>query len=288
MLRSIQTLHEDSTAARILAADEGRLALVGGGDQYHMPWHWHDCLMILLPRVGTIDFRDETRKAGAWISDDRFVVVPKDLSHQTSARRSGHEHLAIYATDDQLVRIEPRLGSLHRVRAKLRVPTFFAMTREMRSLLVLCQTGHPDDQAARSARSHLVTALFINCLDRIERSDQLSAPNAREHGDTLVLEMKYFIENNAVCDFSLEMIAGAFGLSRRHATRLFREKTGMTIGEFHERERIARVRRLLTETDLSITEVAWRVGLESGSALARMMRRVAGITPTAARELGPI
>jgi AraC family transcriptional regulator len=61
MLRSIQALRQNSTDARILAADDGHLALVGGGDGYHMPWHWHDCLMILLPRVGSIDFRDETR-----------------------------------------------------------------------------------------------------------------------------------------------------------------------------------------------------------------------------------
>jgi transcriptional regulator GlxA family with amidase domain len=69
---------------------------------------------------------------------------------------------------------------------------------------------------------------------------------------------------------------------------LFREKTGMTISEFHEQERIVRARLLLAATDLPVGEIAWRVGLESGSALARMMRRVAGITPTAARRHGPI
>jgi AraC family transcriptional regulator len=288
MLRSIQALRQDSTDVRILAADDGHLALAGGGDKYHMPWHWHDCLMILLPRVGSIDFRDETRKAGAWLSEDRFVVVPKNLSHQTSAPRSGHEHLAIYITDDQLARIEPRLGSLNRVRAKLNAPTFFAISREMRTLLSLCQTGDPDDLAARSARSYLVAALLINCLGRIERNDQLSTPNPGSHGDALVSEIKCFIRNNAAGNLPLEMIAGAFGLSRRHATRLFREKTGMTMSEFHEQERIVRARQLLTETDLSVGEVAWRIGMESGSALARMMRRVAGITPTAARRHGPI
>jgi AraC family transcriptional regulator len=288
MLRSIQTLRSTSSDARILAADDGQLVLVGGGDNYHMPWHWHDCLMILLPRVGSVDFRDETRKAGAWLSEDRFVVVPKNLSHQTTAPRSGHEHLAIYATDDQLARMEPRLGSLNRVRAKLNTPTFFAMSREMRSLLSLCQAGDPDDLAARSARSYLVAALLINCLSRIERNDHVPTSNPGSHGDALVTEIKCFIQNNAASDLSLDLITSAFGLSRRHVTRLFREKTGMTMSEFHEQERIVRARQLLTETDLSVGEVAWRIGMESGSALARMMRRVAGITPTAARRHGPI
>ena len=100
MLRSIQTLRETSDDAQIVSAEGGQLALVGGGDAYSMPWHWHDGLMILLPRMGALGFRDETRTADAWLSEDRFVVVPKMMSHQTAARRAGHDHLAIYATDD--------------------------------------------------------------------------------------------------------------------------------------------------------------------------------------------
>jgi AraC family transcriptional regulator len=285
MLRSIQTLRDTSAGARILAADGDQLALIGGGDDYYMPWHWHDCLMILLPRVGSVDFRDETRTAAAWLSEDRFVVVPKTLSHQTAARRAGHDHLAIYATDDQLAGMEARIGSLSRVRAKLGAPTFFAMSPEMRSLLGLCRACEPTDLATQSARGHLVAALLINCLSQIERGEQLSASTPGTHGDALVSEVKSYISNNVSNDLSLDLIADAFGLSRRHVTRLFREKTGMTIGEFHERERVDRARELLSATDLPVAEVAWRIGLESGSALARMMRRVAGITPTDERSM---
>ena len=285
MLRSIQTLRDSSADARILAADGDQLALVGGGDDYYMPWHWHDCLMILLPRVGAIDFRDETRTAGTWLSEDRFVVVPKTLSHQTAARRTGHDHLAIYATDDQLSGVEARLGSLSRIRAKLGASTFFAISPRMRSLLGLCQACEPADLPTQLARGHLVAALLINCLSLIERGEQLSAATPETHGDALVSEVKSYISSHVATDLSLDLIADTFGLSRRHVTRLFRDKTGMTIGEYHERERIGRARELLGTTDLPVGEIAWRVGLESGSALARMMRRVAGITPTDARSM---
>jgi hypothetical protein len=71
--------------------------------------------MILLPQVSSVDFQEDTRKAGAWLSEDPFVVVPKNLDHQTTTPRRGHEHLAIYATDDQLAKIETRLGSHPRI-----------------------------------------------------------------------------------------------------------------------------------------------------------------------------
>lgn len=102
MLRSIQHLRDTSAAGARLADTEEQLTLAGGGSDYRMPWHWHDGLMLFLPHVGAVDFRDETRKTGAWLSEDRFVVVPKGLAHQTAAARATHRHLAIYASDGQL------------------------------------------------------------------------------------------------------------------------------------------------------------------------------------------
>src|SRR6478735_12514 len=128
MLRSIQQLRDSSAVGALLADGEEQLTLMGGGSEYRMPWHWHDCLMIFLPHVGAVDFRDETRQSGAWLSEDRFVVVPPGLAHQTSAARPVHRHVAIYAADGQLAKIEAGIGSLHRVRSKLGRTGFFAMT----------------------------------------------------------------------------------------------------------------------------------------------------------------
>ncbi|QUS40299.1 helix-turn-helix domain-containing protein [Tardiphaga alba] len=285
MLRSLQTLRDTSLDARILASDDDHLALLGGGDDYHTPWHWHDCLMIMLPRIGAVDFRDESRTASNWLSEAQFAVVPATLSHQTSARRGGHDHLAIYTSDDQLAAIEARLGSLSRIRAKLHVPTFFSTTPQMRVLLGLCQASDLTDRAAQSIRGHLVSALLIDCLAQIERGDPLAMPSAAAHGDALVSEVKAYIATNVSDALSLDHLAETFGLSRRHVTRLFRDKTGMSIGDYHDRERITRARALLGTTDLPVGEIAWRVGLDSGSALARLMRRAAGLSPSDVRRM---
>ena len=189
--------------------------------------------MIFLPRIGAVDFRVESRKSGTWLSEDRFVVVRKSLAHQTAAARIGHSHLAIYATDDQLARIEARIGSLSRVRAKLDVPAFFAITPEMRSLQSLCHVGDTGDMASRAVQGHFAAALLINCLAQIEHNEQLSAARPEGHGEALIAEIKTFIRQNATNDLPLDVIAELFGLSRRHATRSFREKTINSITHFH-------------------------------------------------------
>jgi len=57
----------------------------------------------------------------------------------------------------------------------------------------------------------------------------------------------------------------------------------MSIGDYRNRQRIETARRLLTESALSVGEIAWRTGFESGSALARAMRRMLGVSPGALR-----
>jgi transcriptional regulator GlxA family with amidase domain len=65
---------------------------------------------------------------------------------------------------------------------------------------------------------------------------------------------------------------------------LFREGTGFSVGEFQLHIRLQTARELLTGTDLPIGEIAFRVGFESGAALAHAMRRADGRSPSDIRK----
>lgn len=89
-MRNCETMSIDPP----VSADEEHAALAGGG-AYAMPWHWHDCLMFILPSWGTVELKHEDRREGAWLLQDRFAVVPSNRAHETPAalahamRRSG-------------------------------------------------------------------------------------------------------------------------------------------------------------------------------------------------------
>ena len=136
-----------------------------------------------------------------------------------------------------------------------------------------------------AARRHLAAAMMIHCLSCIETTDPSPSASADTHGDMIVTEIKAFIDARISDALPLDLIAETFGLSRRHATRLFRQRTGLSIAMYHERRRVEQARELLAQTSLSIGEIAHRVGFESGSSLARIMRRVAGIAPGDVRHV---
>lgn len=76
--------------------------------------------MLLMPRVGALDLRHQDRMDGAWISEDRFAVVPANHAHQTQALRDTHAHLAFYITGEALRSIEAEAGSLAQFKRRTR------------------------------------------------------------------------------------------------------------------------------------------------------------------------
>ena len=78
------------------------------------------------------------------------------------------------------------------------------------------------------------------------------------------------------------VVAGHLGLSARHLRRLFQEQVGVTPGQLARSSRAHFARRLLDDTDLSITEIAFASGFGSLRQFNRTVHEIFRATP---REL---
>lgn len=282
MLRSFDVLRDGASADAVIVSGDESLVLKGGGEAYAMPWHWHDCVMLLLPATGAVDLRHEDRPEGSWVSEDRFALVPAGRAHATRSMRDTHAHVALYLTEDAMRRVETGVGSLGRVRQESRATALFAMTPRIRALLDLCRRT---EEGGGAVLGHLSSALLIDCLAEIDRARTLPDASRQSHGAGLVREVQAHLAARLGAQVALDEVAERFGISRRHLTRSFHQHTGLTIGEFQLAQRLAVARRLLVETDLPIGEIAYRVGFESGSALSRALRRQDGLSPSQIRAM---
>lgn len=79
-------------------------------------------------------------------------------------------------------------------------------------------------------------------------------------------------------------VARAAWLSPYHFHRAFRRAFGCTPHEYLTRHRIDRARRLLRETDRSVTDVCLDVGFESLGSFSSLFRRHMGVSPRAFRS----
>lgn len=84
---------------------------------------------------------------------------------------------------------------------------------------------------------------------------------------------------------SLPELARAVGLNEFKLKAGFRLRFGASVFGYLRTERMERARRLLANRDLSVTEVAWRVGYENASKFAAAFRKHFGLPPSALRLL---
>jgi AraC-like DNA-binding protein len=289
LLRQFESIRQQAWAPAMGPSDDPQAVLLEGGGCYQAlgegKWHWHDCITILLPHIGAFSLKHADNQAGTWISQDQFMVLPRDHAHASHRMRAAHSHTALHVTEDALHMLEADAGSLARFRQQTRKAALFPMTRQIRSIHAHCREFSRCNAFEARAQEHLGAALLINCLVQAEKSPPIAAATQHGHGAALVSDMKAFIADNCSKPVPLDEIAHDFGISRRHATRLFRRHAGGSISEFQQREQINRARSLLIETDLSVGEIAYRVGFQSGSALTRAMRRLDDMSPGEIRRM---
>lgn len=82
----------------------------------------------------------------------------------------------------------------------------------------------------------------------------------------------------------LKGLAALAGCSTFHLTRLFRRVTGLTIGGFRLRLRLARVLQSLNEGVDDLTALALETGFADHAHMTNSVRRVFGTTPSLMRE----
>jgi AraC family transcriptional regulator len=283
MLRSFERICQPADMDLLIAADEGHAVLTGSG-AYAMPWHWHDCFMLLLPNRGTLELKHEGRREGTWLSPDRFAILPPDRAHATQAGVGAHSHVAIYVTSAALCRLDNEIGSLSEFHRRTRPTALVRRTSTVRMLQELLLQRGGGAYGSSAIRRALSSALLLQCIAEVVSGEAVPSSSHREHGMALVEDLKAYLILHTDQNIPLDTLGERFGVSRRHITRLFRSRTGFSIGEFQQWTRLQTARELLSGTDLPIGEIAFRVGFESGAALARAMRRAGGDSPSDIRK----
>lgn len=112
-----------------------------------------------------------------------------------------------------------------------------------------------------------------------------AAPDERPQGaeDWVARSMAY-IRYHASEGITVGEAAKAAGMNRTYYSVAFAEKTGKAPSEFITEVRLEHAKRLLAETDASVTEVAYTTGYSSLYAFTRTFKKRFASTPTAYRE----
>ena len=94
-----------------------------------------------------------------------------------------------------------------------------------------------------------------------------------------------YIDDNLKSELTLASLAESVALSPGHFAHAFRQATGVTPHRYVLERRVERAKKWLSDSDLSITEIANRVGCSSPSHFSVLFHRITGVTPRQFRKL---
>jgi signal transduction histidine kinase/DNA-binding response OmpR family regulator/ABC-type sugar transport system substrate-binding protein len=103
----------------------------------------------------------------------------------------------------------------------------------------------------------------------------------------LVRQAMIFLQDNFSESISRRDIAKHIGISEDHLTFCFRQELRITPIQYLQRYRINQSKRLLIETDQTITEIAFSVGFSDSGYFSRIFRREVGMPPEVFRQTSP-
>ncbi len=88
-----------------------------------------------------------------------------------------------------------------------------------------------------------------------------------------------FISDNALEKITIDDICEHTHMSKYHLCRVFKENIGITIGNFIKNRRLSEAKRLLTETDMSVAQIAYRCCFADSGFFSKTFSKEFGITP---------
>ena len=170
-----------------------------------------------------------------------------------------------------------RGGAIGALRLRVPEPDRPEWTDRIRAL-------HEELTHRRDGYREAVPAHLVLLLVGVSRLAADVVGDLRENREPLLAEVFEVIERNYAQPLSLRDVAAAVNLSPGHLTSTVRRRTGRTVQEWITERRMAQARRLLTVTDLPISDIGRQVGFPDAGYFARTFGKVHGVSPSQWRE----
>ncbi|HHV98927.1 MAG TPA: AraC family transcriptional regulator [Clostridiaceae bacterium] len=136
-----------------------------------------------------------------------------------------------------------------------------------------------------SARVYdILSILARHCANWIMNETPVSGSKRIYGLEKLNGALKY-IEENYHKDITLKSVASASGFSEYYFSRLFKEVTEKNFCSYLKELRVKKAEKLLADSDMLITQVAYASGFKSITSFNRTFKEIKGCTPTEYKKM---
>lgn len=258
-----------------------RRMLTGSGPK-HIHWHDYCEVELILSGRGTHEMSGQRYPLRP---DCVYLITPMDF-HDVLVE--GDQPLQLYHVQFGCSVLDPEI--MQRISAL--TPGIAAQLSEPLAGKVRALFG--DILSEFTARREDSPAMLRACLQQLcltilreaEAAGHDPVFSGKAHGEEndVIRQAIQYIQYNFRSSISLADAARLVHLSNNYFGELFRARMNMTFHEYLRKKRLTYACRLITETELSISEIARESGFQSLSYFTEIFRAAHGLTPTKFRQ----
>ena len=121
---------------------------------------------------------------------------------------------------------------------------------------------------------------LIGMMYSLERNRELSK---NQQQVDMISRARMRIRESLESDITIQQIAEELGVSYSNLRKLFKEHTGLSPATYQQELRLLRAKELLSTTELSIKEIAYRLNFESPDYFSAKFKAKMGVKPSEVR-----
>jgi AraC-like DNA-binding protein len=140
--------------------------------------------------------------------------------------------------------------------------------------------------SVRVLSSPAAAAIVIDVLSSLVTEKEKDSP--AEPSSALVRDAQQIILESLGADITVSALSEKLNVTREHLSRVFRERTGVSPGEYIHEKKTRLACRLLREPGVSCKEAAARAGFESIASFNRAFKKALRMTPSEFRSSGAV
>ncbi|WP_296829687.1 AraC family transcriptional regulator [uncultured Megasphaera sp.] len=132
------------------------------------------------------------------------------------------------------------------------------------------------------AANYLLQAFIVTVYQLLQQRQE---GEENKEDNELARQIKAYVDEHYMESITLAKLAAQFHVSPSYVTRVYKKVYGYAVMQYILRRRIGEAQTLIIDTDLSLTEIASRVGYSSSSYFHDMFLKMTGISPRRYREI---
>ena len=259
-------------------------------DEYEdYPAHWHTTPEIIMPteNIYTVECYNQI----ITLREGDIVLICPGCIHTLYAPEKGRR--IIFQADINPLRFMKEIETLVTIISPLIVITpedFPSIYDKVKSLLLEIKDEYLSSSSFSEVSIYSKTLEIITLIGRSRAATGMKtispdAPRKQEEYIEKFIEICNYISAHCSDELNLEAVASMSGFSKFYFSKLFKQFTNVSFYKYVNQKRIEKAAEMLTEPNISITNVALSCGFESLSSFIRMFKIVKGCTPTEFRNM---